>query len=239
MDARYPLRQEDREAILALPANFRTVEPGKYLVREGDEPQYCAFIHSGFAYRQKSTADGSRQIVAILVPGDFVDLQQIFLNISDHSVQALTQAEITEIDIGALREIALTRAAVSKAMWLDALVESSIYREWILNVGRRDARARISHLLCELAVRLKISGGSDDYHYRLPMSQEQLGDAVGLTSVHVNRVLKTLSEEGLIEREIRNINVVDWDRLCKVADFNDRYLHVDQPRNLEIPSAER
>lgn len=225
---RSPLDENDRAAIGALPYTLRTVDPASYLVREGERPERCPFIVAGFAYRQKLTSDGARQIISIQIPGDFTDLQNLFLRESDHNVQALTRATIADISIPALRELVLTRPAVAKAMWVDALIDASIFREWIVNVGRRDARARIAHILCELAVRLDAAGIGGEYRYELPMTQEQLADAVGLTPVHVNRVLKSLTEDGLIERDKRTISVGDWGRLKSVGDFTERYLHLHQ-----------
>lgn len=112
-------------------------------------------------------------------------------------------------------------------MWLDTLVDASIFREWIANVGRRDARTRIAHLLCEFAVRLRLAGLGEETHYELPMTQEQLADATGLTSVHVNRTLKGLETEGLIERtNPRAIHIGDWRKLAKAGDFDSAYLHL-------------
>lgn len=231
---RAPLGRDDRQAIMALPFRHRTVEPADCLVREGEKPRRCAFMLSGYSFRQKLAANGSRQIVSLMIPGDFVDLQQLFLTISDHNVQVLTRAEIAEIEIDALREIVLNYPSIGHAMWIDALVDSAIYREWLINIGQRDARARISHLICEFSVRLKAAGIGDGSSYDLPMTQEQLGDALGLTSVHVNRVLKGLAEDGLITRDRRRISANDWQRLRETADFNERYLHLDQVSAVEF-----
>jgi CRP-like cAMP-binding protein len=222
------LDDDDRAAIRALPCQGKTVDPATYLVREGSEPQRCQFILSGYAYRQKLTREGSRQIVALMIPGDFVDLQQMFLRRSDHNVQALTRLHYIEIPIVALRKLATTRPNASRALWVDALVDASIFREWIVSIGRRDARERVSHLLCEFAVRARTAGIAFDGDCALPMTQEQLGDALGLTPVHVNRVLKALAADGFIERNRRQITILDWNGLRNVADFNDRYLHLDQ-----------
>jgi CRP-like cAMP-binding protein len=122
------------------------------------------------------------------------------------------------------------------AMWYETLVEGSIFREWVLNIGRRDARTRIAHLLCEFALRLEVAELGEHTTYELPITQEQLADAVALTSVHVNRTLMKLEKEGLITRTKRVISIVDWTELVKVADFEPRYLHLDQRPG---PSLER
>ena len=123
----------------------------------------------------------------------------------------------------------IERPAVGKAMWIDTLVDASIFREWIANVGRRDARTRIAHVLCEFALRLKLSGLGEQTGYQLPMTQEQLGDVTGLTSVHVNRTLKSLEAEGLIERlSPRAITIGDWKKLADAGDFDSNYLHLHE-----------
>jgi CRP-like cAMP-binding protein len=114
-------------------------------------------------------------------------------------------------------------------MWIDTLVDASIFREWIANVGRRDARTRIAHVLCEFALRLKLAGLGEQTGYQLPMTQEQLGDVTGLTSVHVNRTLKSLEAEGLIERiSPRSITIGDWKKLAHAGDFDSNYLHLHE-----------
>ena len=122
------------------------------------------------------------------------------------------------------------RPAVGRALFVQALIEASMLREWVLNLGRRNAPARLAHVLCELAVRLEAQGLTDRFGYQFPMTQEQLADVTGLTPVHVNRTLHALETDGLIARSKRAVNVVDWARLRAAADFNDDYLHLDEPR---------
>jgi CRP-like cAMP-binding protein len=131
------------------------------------------------------------------------------------------------VTIRDLQVLARERPAVGHAILVKILVEASIFREWVLNVGRRDSRMRLAHLLCELGVRLEAEGLAEDYGYELPMTQEQLADALGLTPVHVNRTLKALEEEGLIVRSKRSVSFPDWKRLRLVGDFNQRYLHLE------------
>jgi CRP-like cAMP-binding protein len=228
LELRVSLGIADREAFLALPHILRTLEPGTYVIREGDPPKQCAVLVSGFAFRQKITADGARQIIGIHIAGDMLDLQNLHLSVSDHNVQTLTRADVAFIQRSDLQALARAHPAIERAFFVDALVDSSIFREWVVNVGRRNAKARVAHVLCEMARRLDAIGMVEDYGYELPMTQEQLADAVGLTSVHVNRTLRVLDEEGLILRSKRNVRFPNWERLRIVADFNERYLHLEQ-----------
>lgn len=227
--SRNALAAEDKAAILALPFVTRTYEPSSYLIREGEPAKrHCSFVLSGFAYRQKLTAQGARQIVSLHMSGDVLDLQHLFLKRADHNVQALTKLETADVERNALRALAAARPAVAQAMWVDALVDASVFREWVVNVGRRDARTRIAHLLCEFATRMKTAGLNEGERYELPMTQEQIGDATGLTSVHVNRTLKSLVDDGLVHRDKRYLSFTDWENMSSVADFSALYLHLDQ-----------
>ncbi|TFI60044.1 Crp/Fnr family transcriptional regulator [Sphingomonas parva] len=227
LESRSPLAEGEREALLGLQQSIRKVAAGAHLVRDGEPPEQCALLLSGFAYRYKITGDGARQIVSLHIAGEFVDLQNSFLSISDHSVQTLTAAEVAFVPLQAIRDITFAYPAIARAMWIDTLVDASIFREWVVNVGRRDSRARVAHILCEFSLRLEEGGLAREHRYELPMTQEQLADAVGLTSVHVNRVLRQLGEEGLISRDRRSITIQDWQRLRDAGDFNERYLHHD------------
>jgi CRP-like cAMP-binding protein len=221
-----PLADEDAAEILALPYKLRALEAQSYTLREGEKPDRCAILIRGFAYRHKVTGDGSRQILSLHIPGDALDFQNMFLEESDHNVQMLTRGEVAEIARPHLEELVQSRARIGEAILIASLVESSIFREWTLNVGRRDSRSRIAHLLCEFAYRLHAQGLAKGSVYELPMTQEQLADATGLTPVHVNRVLKGLQSEGLIERDRRMISIPSWEKLRDVGDFSPRYLHV-------------
>ena len=220
-----PISDSDREALLSLPHKVRKLGAGVYLVRDGDAPEHVTVLLAGFAYRHKVTGDGARQIVSIHMRGDFVDLQNGLLTCADHNVQTLTDTEVTLVPTEAVRNLALQRPGIARAMWIDTLIDASIFREWVVNVGRRDSITRIAHLLCEFSLRLRSAGLANGHRYHLPMTQEQLADATGLTSVHVNRVLKRLGEQGLISRNGRSLTIEDWERMSRTADFNDRYLH--------------
>jgi len=222
------LEDEDRDAVLALPHKLRSLRAHEYIVRDGDEPRHSCLILGGFAIRHKLTGSGGRQIMSIHMKGDVVDLQNSLLRSADHNVQTLTNVEAAFIPIDVIEKLAADRPTVGKAMWNETLVDGAIFREWTLNVGRRDARTRTAHLLCEFALRLEVVGLGERCHYELPMTQEQLADALGLTSVHVNRTLKSLAADGLIERTNRSVRIPDWKKLAEIADFDSRYLHLDQ-----------
>ena len=227
LELRSPLPEEERKAVLDLSYVLKTHEPATYTIREADPPEACAVLVTGFAYRHKLTGDGSRQIVGLQIPGDALDLQHLFLDVCDHNVQMLTRGEVAYVSRSELQKLARSSAAIGHAILVKILVESSIFREWTLNVGRRESRARLAHLLCELAIRLEAEGLAEEYGYELPMTQEQLADALGLTPVHVNRTLKALEADGLVTRNKRNISFPDWERMRSVADFNQRYLHLE------------
>jgi CRP-like cAMP-binding protein len=223
-----PLSNEEREALLGLPYTLRTLEASTYLLREGDHPERCVILVSGFAFRQKLTGDGTRQIVALHIPGEALDFQNLFLDVSDHGLQMLTRGEVAFVPRIAFQKLAASHPTIAQAILVTILVEASIFREWILNVGRRDARTRIAHVLCEFAIRLEAQGLIAQYGYELPMTQEQLGDVVGLTPIHVNRVLKILEADELITRSRGVIGFPQWQKMRAIGDFNQRFLHLEQ-----------
>ena len=223
-----PIHPSDRDALLALPFTLRTVEPRHHIVREGDTAKHACVIRSGFAFRHKVLGNGGRQILAIHMTGDFVDLQNSLLGYADHNVQTLTTTEIALIPREELVRLAFERPAIGLALWKDTLVDGSIFREWIANVGRRDARTRLAHLLCEFALRLEATGAGKLTSWELPMTQEHLGDCTGLTSVHINRTLKGLERDDLISRCSRSVTIEDWKSLARAGDFDSSYLHLGE-----------
>lgn len=219
------LSEEDRAAITDLP--WRTVKRPKqsYVLREGDEVREVSVLLTGFAQRQKHTAEGTRQIVSFSVPGDPLDFDCLFLGEPDFSVQMCTNGTIACVRSDAINSLLLERPQLSRAVTAALLADGAVYREWVVNTGRRDARQRIAHLLCEILMRVKAQHIAADV-FELPFTQEQLADATGLTSVHVNRILRQLATEGAILRERRVITVPNWEGLQAVGDFDPRFLHM-------------
>jgi CRP-like cAMP-binding protein len=228
LERRAKLDDSDRSALLNLPFRTRDLAPQQYIVREGDLTSECCLILEGFAYRQKATDEGARQILSLHLSGDFVDLEAALLRQADNNIQALTRLQVAMVPVASIRGLFLQHPAVALAMWVDTLIDAAVFREWILNVGQRDAKARVAHILCEFAKRTELAGLGSHTGYEFPMTQEQLADATGLTPVHINRTLKALNEEGLIERKRRMVYIPNWERLRQVAGFSEMYLHLDQ-----------
>jgi CRP-like cAMP-binding protein len=220
-----PLTAQDRQALYALPWSKRVYNRDAYLAREGEPTSVCTVLLGGFAFRQKLLSDGARQIISFHIPGEFLDIQNCMLEIADHNVQALSRASVAAVPKTALTELMAERQDIRQAVWLDSLIDSSVFREWVVNLGRRDARGRIAHLLCELALRLKSAGISDGEMYDFPITQEQIADATGLTAVHTNRTLQSLRRDGLISLSASRLSILDWEGLADAGDFNERYLH--------------
>jgi CRP-like cAMP-binding protein len=217
--------ESDRKAIAALPFSIGRARASHYVVRERDRANNCCVLLTGYACRHKSTSEGGRQIVSFHLPGDILHLQHLLVPVADHNVQTITEATWAVVPTDALRRVARERPAVTEALWKDTLIDAAIFREWVLNVGRRDAKSRVAHMLCEFATRREAAGLGSPERFELPMSQEQIADATGLTPVHVNRMLHALSDDGVIARDKRLVDILDWDRMRRVADFDPVYLH--------------
>lgn len=224
--SRSDISSEEAEALLALPHRLSTLDPRAYIVREGDRTGQCCALLKGFALRHKTVGSGARQILSVNIRGDLLDLQNCLLDQADHSVQTLSQAEVAFIPKQEILDLCRQFPSIARAFWVETLVDASISREWIANVGRRSARERIAHLFCEIALRQEAAGICDGPNYVWPMTQEQVGDAAGLTSVHVNRVLQGLRTDRLIKTTKQSVTVLDWANLQNVGDFSRDYLHL-------------
>lgn len=225
---RVALDATEQQAVLDLPFTTKKLERHGHIIREREKTTHSCVLLAGFAIRHKIVIGGARSIVAIHMTGDVVDLQNSLLGVADHSVQVVVPSAVAFIPREAIKGIAFEFPNVGMAMWLDTLVDGSVFREWIANVARRDAHARIAHLLCEISLRLKVAGLGEETEYELPMTQEQIADCTGLAAVHVNRTLKLLEAERLIERRSsRTVTIGDWKKLAEAGDFDSTYLHLN------------
>lgn len=231
LEVRAPLDAADRAAILSLPHDVRILRTGAFLTRAGQNQSCCWLLTEGVACRHKIVADGGRQIVGLHLPGSLLDFQAPVVGSSDDNVQALTVVEAACIPVAAFEATTAARPSLLRALLAEAMVEASIFREWIANIGRRDARTRLAHLLCELALRQQMTGLTREAgSFHLPMTQEQIADVLGLTAVHVNRTLQLLEAGGLIRRAKRRVLILDWLGLQQAGDFRPAYLHLPERR---------
>lgn len=219
------LSNADVDALVRLPWALIARSHNSQIVREGDATKHCMVLLKGFAHRFRMTINGDRQIMAVYVPGDPVDFDHLYLPTADDSLQALRDCVLASVSQDALRELMIKRPMIGEAIVRALMVDASIFREWTLNVGQRDARARIAHLLCEITIRLEAQR-FDFANTPIPLTQDQIADATGLTPVHVNRTLKALKGDGAIERRGGLIVAPNLDVLREIAGFDPRYLHL-------------
>lgn len=219
----------DLEKQIAMRAFVRTrhVSARQDIVVDGSLPTDINLLSEGFACRYKLLSDGRRQIMAVLLPGDICDLRALLLCRMDHGVAALGPCQIAVIPHQKLLEIIEKHPRIGMALWADTMFDAAIYRAWMTNIGRLSAHARIAHLLCELFMRLHVVGLPKGASFELPMTQTDIGDAMGLSTVHVNRTLQQLRAKRLISLRSHVVVVHDWSRLQAVAEFDPSYLSSD------------
>jgi CRP-like cAMP-binding protein len=220
------LSDDDRVVLERISAKPHLVPAGTDLIREGDKPDGVYLVLDGIACRYKLRASGARQIMAYLVPGDYCDLDVALLKAMDHAIGTLSACQVVRIDLDTIENLLRDHPGIAHALRLATLVDEATLREWLVNVGRRSADERIAHLMCELLLRLRAVGRTAGEGYTLPITQEDLADTTGLTSVHVNRMLGTLKQRGLIELSGRQLKILDRAGLEVLAEFKPNYLHL-------------
>jgi CRP-like cAMP-binding protein len=230
-----PLSEAEKAAICALTKeNVRELAPREDLVLEGQEPRFVNLVLSGCACRYKMLEDGRRQIVAFFVPGDLCDARVFILKAMDHSIAAIAATRVAEVPAAHFLELTDQFPRLTRALWWNTLVHEAIAREWILNVGQRSALERMANLLCELFMRLRAVGMTRGEACDLPLTQSDLGEALGISTVHVNRTLQTLRGDGLISFRGGVLEVHDLPALAELAMFNPNYLHLEREPSPEL-----
>ena len=227
LESIFTLSDEDRAALTNLPMQIADIRADQDLVREGDRPTRSCLLLEGFTCNYTITGEGKRQIMAFHVPGDIPDIQSLHLKVLDNSLGTLTPCKVGFIRHEALHELCDRYPRIASAFWRETLIDAAIYREWMTSIGRREAYARIAHLFCEMALRLKAVGLTQDHTCELPITQAELGDALGLSTVHVNRTLQELRGAGLIRLTGSVLHVLDWKGLKEAGDFDPTYLHLE------------
>jgi CRP-like cAMP-binding protein len=197
------------------------------IIAEGEEPNDVNLILAGWVCRYKQLADGGRQVMSFLLPGDLCDLNIFLLRRMDHALGTLTPVVVAKITRDLLQEMLNADPRLTRALWWEVLVTAAIHREWLVNIGRRTALERVAHLLCEVYVRQQAVGRVRAGRCELPITQVELADALGLSAVHVNRTLRELRLAGLIDWRDKQLGIPDLDALTAVARFDPDYLHLD------------
>jgi CRP-like cAMP-binding protein len=227
LESIFTLTDDERHALQQLPMQMVAIRADQDIVREGDRPSRSCLLLSGFACTYKMTKDGKRQIVSFNLPGDVPDLQSLHLKVLDNSIGTISPCSVGFITHEALQDICFRFPRIASAFWRETLIDAAIFREWVMNVGRREAYNRMAHVLCELLTRLRAVGLAEDHTCDLPITQGEFADALGVTPVHVNRVFQQLRAERLIEMKGDRLNILDWDRLKEVGEFDPTYLHLE------------
>jgi CRP-like cAMP-binding protein len=221
-----PLSDEDVPVLNALCVNEERSEAGTDIVLQGDVPRLAFVLTHGMAFRYRLLPDGKRQILTFMIPGDVFGLHAFLLRAMDHSIGTLVPTRLAAISRATVFDLFEHHPRIGAALWWSALQEEAINRERIVALGRRSARGRVAYLLCELVWRQRAVRLGGDHAIRLPLTQVELADTLGLTSVHINRILQGFRRDNLIALTRQRLTLLDVDRLQKIAGFNQDYLHL-------------
>lgn len=226
LERRDALAPDEVVALREVLGRPHAVAAGTDIVRENDRPDHSTLLTRGFAARYISLADGGRQITELNVSGDFIDLHSFVMKQMDHGVVALTDCVIAPAPHAALRRLTEEHPHLSRLLWLDTVIDAAIHRQWIASMGRRTALAHLSHLVCELYKRLEVVHQAAGGTFDLPLSQAVLADVLGLSTVHVNRLIAELRQLEVLTWAQGRIGILDWDRLATLAEFDPAYLRL-------------
>lgn len=221
-----PLLPSEEAALRGLPFRLRSVPADQDILREGDVSTECCLVVEGFLFRYNLTRKGKRQIHSFHVAGDIPDLQSLHLKVMDHSLGTLVPSQLAFVHHDDLRSLMESYPRLVDLFWRDTLIDAAIFRQWMVGMGQRSAHARIAHLLCELLVKMRAVDLVKDGAFDLPITQAEMGDALGVTPVHVNRVLQEIRDAELITWRGAAATVLDWQGLKKMGEFDAGYLHL-------------
>lgn len=224
---RSPLSDEEERAILGLAGRETKTDAHRDIVRPGQTIDFACLVVDGLAGRFDQLASGHRQITALHIPGDMCDLHSVPVPHAGWGIGALTTTTILRVAHGPLRELTVRYPAIGFAFWRDTIADASILSKWISALGRRDAKSRLAHLICEMGMRMELAGLGTRTQFRLPATQTQLSDVLGLTPVHLNRTLQELRRAGLLLTNGYDIQVLDLPQIRGIAEFDQQYLLLD------------
>jgi CRP-like cAMP-binding protein len=202
----------------------RAVAAHRSLIEEGDTPTVFYLIQDGWACGARYFEDGRRQITAFFLPGDICHLDFLLTNRMSYSIASLTSLTLAEVTPKAFEELTVLYPNLGRAFWCETVLSGAVQREWMINIAQRGAFERVSHLICELFLRLRRVGLTDGDSCEWPLTQTDLADALGLTGIHVNRMIQQLRSDELIVLKDRLLTIPDLQALKRVAGFESTYL---------------
>jgi CRP-like cAMP-binding protein len=221
------LSSEDIQLIAELQMTVTNLAANRVVAITGEAPSRCTLVLDGFLYGHKRVSGSRRQITSFLVPGDIADLHTLYHTRLDHSLSTLGPAVVAFLPHMAFREALERSPQLAQAFWRETFVQAAILREWVANLGRREAISKVAHIVCELAVRLQAVDLARNFSFSIPWTQMDVADACGISNVHANRVLQELRRLGHVEWDSRQVKICNWDALAKLADFSGEYLRPD------------
>ena len=227
---RHRFSEEEEQLLRSKMTEFADFAPRDIIVPEDTRVTYSSLLAEGIACRSKTTADGARQIMEFQIPGDFVDLHSYPLEKLDHSISAMSACRIVKLQHTDVSELIEKHPRFARIFWFMTMVDASIHREWLVNLGSRTGVARIAHLFCEMFYRLRVVGMTDGNSYHFPVSQADLAEATGFTSIHMNRLLRELRERELATFRSKTVQIHDLQGLEEVAGFDPAYLFLEPRR---------
>ncbi len=234
LTARSVLGAEERAAVLGLPAFARQVSANREIVRLGERVDHSCLVGDGFVGRFGQTEDGKRQLTSLHIPGDLADLYSLMIPSAPSALVALGPTTVFQISHAVIREATERYPALAAALWRDCVVDGMILAQWLVNIGRKNARSRMAHLICEIAIRYAQIGRLENNSFPFPVTQEQMSDALGLTSVHVNRSLQGLKREGLVNIGRGRATILDWNALAFAGEFEPNYLSLSMDEQEKV-----
>ena len=222
----HPLTAEEEAVVVSICTRTLSFDKDEHIVLEGDLPTDCNLLLEGMTCRNNVTTEGSRQIFSFHIPGDIFDAQSFLLQTMDHTVTALIRSTVAVIPHTKMIELTEQHPRIARAVWKDSLIDASIFREWIMNIGQREAYPRLAHLICEIYLRHDVVGLAEGWSIPWPITQRDLGDATGMSNVHVNRTLQEIRAAGLVTLTKSRLEILDWEGLKQAGQFDPTYLHV-------------
>lgn len=220
------LSDEEKRAILELPASASIVGVQHDFVHIGDKIKHACLIVEGLVARFAQIRNGARGFVAFHIPGDMADLHSVVMPNVTWALHAVVPTTILRVPHAELIDLTARFPALALAFWRDCVVDGNVMAQWMVNIARKDAVARVAHLLCEMYLRYEAIGLADDGRFPFAITQINLADAVGLTPIHLNRVLKRLRADGIAIKETDSVRICDFDQLAAIGEFDPAYLQL-------------